>query len=742
MRPGIVVLTGLLVAVTFSSSVLAQRSANDAARREVVGLVLSGGGARGGAHLGVIKALEELRVPIDLITGTSIGAAIGGLYASGMTTEDLDAFIAGIDWDAAFLNETPRRLESWQRKREDDLFLLQVTTSLDEEGISMPLGIVQGQVIDTIMSRITLPVATVNDFDQLAIPFRAVASTLGTGEAVILDTGNLARAIRASMAVPAALTPIEIGGTLLIDGGVAMNLPVEPAQAMGAERIIAVDISEKLTEQDQIDTLIGVTTQLTSLLTTHGTTEQIALLEDDDFLITPDFDEEYSSVSFGNLAATVDAGYLAVMARADEFASLQLSPEAYADWKASRPDPRAPSLPTIDFFDIGNTAPLLPGIIESRVQEVQTGEALDVDALETALNRVYGLGVFANVRYELVERDGQQGIELETVNPGSDRGAQGYGLGLSYSSASNEDPRFGLAASVQREAINKHGGEWRANFLLGDEPGFNGFWHQPYGDKALNFFSPSLEVGSSLLNLFENEERISEYTLRSAVFEFGAGREFMDWGEIRGGFRVGAGDTRLRVGDAQAIPYDSFHRGELFVRFSVDTLDNISFPREGTYARIEWRGANSSILGADHDYDQLLISAAHAKTWGSSTLLSTVRLDTNVSGTSPAYALPGLGGFRDLSGLNSHELTGQHVTRIGTSYYRTIRDLALFEVYAGVSIELGNAWSTRDDISASRSIWGGSIWAGVDTPIGPIFLAWGSAEGGQDAFYVFLGRVF
>ena len=207
------------------------------AARPRIGLVLSGGGARGGAELGIIKALEELHVPVDVVAGTSIGAAIGGLYASGMSVLEIEEFVRGIDWDAAFLNQTPRRLESFRRKREDDLFLLQTRPGLDEEGFALPIGVVQGQVIDTIMARVTLPVAHVRDFDELAIPFRAVAGDLETGEAVILGDGNLARAIRASMAVPAVLTPVEIDGRLLVDGGIALNLPVGVAKSMGAERI-------------------------------------------------------------------------------------------------------------------------------------------------------------------------------------------------------------------------------------------------------------------------------------------------------------------------------------------------------------------------------------------------------------------------------------------------------------------------------------------------------------------------
>ena len=708
--------------------------------RPVIGLVLSGGGARGGAHLGVIKALEELRVPIDVIAGTSIGAAIGGLYASGMTVEEVEEFVRGIDWAAAFLNSTPRRLGSFRRKSEDSLFLLEQRPGIDDEGFSLPVGVVQGQVIDTIMARVTLPVAAVDDFDAMPIPFRAVAGDLETGDAVVLAGGNLGRAIRASMTVPAAMTPIEIDGRMLVDGGIANNLPVIVAEQMGAERIIAVDISDKLRSAESLRSIVSVTGQLTNMLTTRGTIEQIERLGDDDILLTPDFAEEYSSVSFESLPETIETGYLWTMENREEFLPFQLSPEEYAAYQAALPNPRTAELPTIEFIRYGDTEPLAESVIEARIQDVAIGQPLDLDALEQSLNRVYGLGVYQNVRYSLVEDGGQHGLGLDLI--GRSWGPRYLQLGLRYSSVSDENTRFGIAASYFRTGINELGGEWRATFLLGEDPGFESDWYQPLGPKALTFINPSIEIGSAVRNIFVNRDLAAEVKLRSVTSELGVGREFLDWAEVRGGFRIGSGDTRLRVGDPAAVPFDDFHRGELFVRFSVDTLDNLSFPVEGSVSTVEWRGSNSSLLSGDGDYDQLLVDWAHAKTWGRHTLLSTVRYDATISGQSPIYGLFGLGGFRDLSGLHAEELTGQHVTRLGASYYRRIGDLALFPAFVGVSAEVGNAWSSRTDISLGRSIWGGSIWAGVDTPAGPVFLAYGSAEGGDDAVYVFLGRLF
>jgi len=734
------ILRGAIAAIIAVAGLISASAGAQPEDRPVVGLVLSGGGARGGTHLGVIKALEELRVPVDVVAGTSIGAAIGGLYASGMTVGELEDFVNGIDWDAAFLNSVPRRLETFRRKREDELFLLDQRPGIGQEGISLPVGVVQGQVIDTVMARVTLPVAAVRDFDQLAIPFRAVAGDLESGEAVILDSGNLGRAIRASMTVPAAMTPIELDGRTLVDGGIAMNLPVEVAQAMGAERIIAVDISENLLEGDELASVVSVTAQLTNLLTRRGTEAQLERLGPDDVLLSPEFNDEYSSVSFGRMAETVQTGYDVVMANREVFRPLQLSAEDYAAYRASRPDPRITELPTIDFIRFGDTEPLDESVIEARFGEVALGRQLDPDALEVALNRVYGLGVYQNVRYSIVEDDGRQGLELNAIE--KSWGPDYVQLGLRYSAVSNENTRFGIAASYLRTGINERGGEWRASFFLGEEPGFSADWYQPVGSRALGFFNPSIEIDSKLRSLFVDRERAAEIRLRSAIFEFGAGREFLDWGEIRSGFRVGAGDTELQVGDPALLPFDSFHRGELFTRFSVDTLDNLSFPREGTLATAEWRGTSDGLLGGNDDYGQLLVDWAHARTWGRNTLLSTFRHDVTVSGAPPIYALFGLGGFRDLSGLYAEELTGKHVSRLGASYYRRIGDLALFPAFVGFNVEAGNIWDDRGDVSLGHAIWGGSIWAGVDTPAGPVFLAYGSAEGGRNALYLFLGRLF
>jgi NTE family protein len=397
-------------------------------------------------------------------------------------------------------------------------------------------------------------------------------------------------------------------------------------------------------------------------------------------------------------------------------------------------------LPVVDFVRLENRGPVADSVVEARLGAIELGSPLDVDAVERAMNTVYGLDYYQNVRYGLVSDSGGTGIELD-LDPRA-WGPNYLQLGMEYSSAASSDSLFGLAASYLSTAINPLGGEWRATVVIGDEPALIADLYQPFGSKGLYFYAPSLNLSSTQFNVYEGDERITEAQLREATLEFAVGRELPTWGEYRFGVRAARGAFDLRVGDPTQISEEEFRRGEFFGRFSVDTMDSVSFPREGAQTVLEWRASRQRLLDADADFDQLLISGSYAKTWGRHTLLTTLRWDATVSGTAADSRLFRMGGFFDISGLNRNQLSGQHATRAGAAYYRRIGDLALFPAFAGMSLEIGNVWDSREDISADDSIVGGSFWAGVDTPVGPVYVGYGRAEGGEDAFYISLGRVF
>jgi NTE family protein len=708
--------------------------------RPRIGLALSGGGARGGAHIGVLLALRDLGIPIDYIAGTSMGSVIGGFYASGLDEEEIQSIAEEIDWADLFDDSPSRDNRTFHRKRDDDLFLIKQKAGLNEGRLELPMGLVQGQDIDLFLARVMLPVAHVEGFDELAIPFRAVATDMVTGQAVVLDRGSLADSIRASLSIPAAFAPIEIDGRLLVDGGVAQNLPVDTVRAMGADIVIAVDISTPLATREELTSILSITGQLTGFLTARGTAEQVAKLGPNDILITPNL-RDVTTRDFTRITETFAFGYEATMAAADNLRALALSPTAYQAHVSERPNPRRETLPQIDFVRLKNETNVSDNIVEARLESIPTGEPLDLEATELAIARVYGLQLFQNVSYDVVEEGDQAGLEIEVKE--RDWGPNYLEAGLEFSSDGDDNTLFGLSISYLRTAMNSLGAEWRSTLAVGDEPAVSTVWHQPLGWNALTFVSAGLSVEVPLVNIYEDGARITQLQERESLIDLAFGREFGTWGELRVGLLRGQGDWELQTGDPALPVPDDFERGELFARFSVDTLDNRYFPVGGGLIVAEWRESRET-YGADSEFDQFSGSVVGAKTFGRGrhTVAAGLRYDTTTDGIAPAQNLFQIGGFWDLSGFVSDELTGQNVGRLIAAYYRRIGDIGRLPAYAGITLEKGNAWDSRDDISLDNALTAGSLWVGADTPIGPVYLSYGQAEGDRRSIYIFVGNAF
>ncbi|MBW2506662.1 MAG: patatin-like phospholipase family protein, partial [Deltaproteobacteria bacterium] len=368
------------------------------AGRPKVCLVLSGGGARGTAHIGVIEVLEEMRIPIDCITGTSMGSIVGGLYASGISPREIKEALAAIDWQDAFNDNIPRKDRSFRRKRDDDLYLIKHKPGMGDDGkIKLPTGFLQGQKIDLIFKELALPVSGIRDFDELSIPFRAVATDITTGEAVVLSSGDLAKSMRASMSVPSIFAPVEMDGRLLVDGGVSNNLPVDVARDMGADIVIAVDISTPLKKREELTSAVSITGQLTGILTRRNTEAQIAILSGKDILIVPDL-TGISSADFNESLAAIPKGKAAAEQQREQLAGLAVSQADYGKIGRAMPERKKIS-PVIDFVKLDNRSRVSDEVILARI-DVKTGEPLDVQALEHDIGIIYGLELFENVDYE------------------------------------------------------------------------------------------------------------------------------------------------------------------------------------------------------------------------------------------------------------------------------------------------------------------------------------------------------
>jgi NTE family protein len=706
--------------------------------RPSVGLALSGGGARGGAHIGALKALEELRVPVDCIAGTSVGAAIGGFYAAGLSVDEIETVARGIDWDAALSNALPRRDRSFRRKQDDYLFLMSLAPGLRGGRVALPIGLNQGQVIDMVVSRVLVEEYAAHDFDRLPIPFRAVATDIANGRAVVLDSGDLALALRASMSLPAVLAPIDIDGRMLVDGGLAMNLPVEVVQSLGAEVVVAIDTASAPLGRESLRSVVDVANQLTTLMTQPALEKQKALLDDNDILLEPVFDTHTTFASFAELATTIDDGYRAVMDDRERLEPWSLDVDRYAAHLAARASRF--DVPLIGFVRLDNRSTIRDSIIESRIGRIPLDAPLDPAALEAAVGRVYGLQLFQSVRYAVV-RDGTDTAGIEMRVDERAWGPSYLQMGLHYASSSAADTIFSLALSYLRTGINDRGGEWRASLALGDEPEVRADFYQPLGPKGVFFVEPQLGTRSTIYNLFADDHVATSFDVRETAFEIGAGRVFRSAAELRVGVRSAEGDYELRVGDPALLPDDGFRQREAFVRLQADELDSVAFPRAGYSAAIEWRSSRPS-PAIEGNVEQVSLHAQGARTWRRQTLLATLRYDATVSGEAPLHRRFRLGGFRDLSGLTRNELSGQNAARVGISWYRRIGSLAMLPAFAGLTLERGNVWDDRRAMSYADSIGAASLWAGVSTPIGPVYLGAGRTNDGRDAVYFALGGAF
>jgi NTE family protein len=722
----------LLLAFTLLASL-----AEAAGERPRVGLVLSGGGARGAAHVGVLKVLEAERIPIDAVAGTSMGAVVGGLYASGLSAAEIASFVESPEWRQAFQEPGPRDRLSFRRKSEDQNFLVDFPLGLKGGTFRLPKGLVSGQRLSQALRRITLPVARIEQFDALPTRFRAVATDLETGEAIDLKQGDIVTAMRASLAAPGVFAPVELDGRLLVDGGLANNLPVELARRMDVDVLIVVDVGFPLRKRDTLDSVATISNQMLSILIRRGSDAQRQLLKPTDILLTPELGEA-SSFDFDILSRAVALGEASARAASDRLAALRLSEDDYSRYLATRSAVRGGE-PRIEDVRVAADSLRYERLLRAGLVDLSSAEALD-----EGLTTLFGRGNFESVDYRL--RDGAQGDLLELSARRNSWGPNYMRFGLNLEDDFNGNSSYNAAARIVLADIGPLAAEWVWDFQVGSEPKVATEFHIPLGDSVRWFVMPQARFDLRNVPLIEEGVRRAEYRLRTTEYGIDFGRELSNWGEIRAGVRRASGQARLRIGDDEVPAVEDFDLREFYGRFSYDVLDNRNFPRRGQYLVAEWRAETPS-LGSDRRADLVSVDWLAARSSGRHTGVLWTSFGTNInSNPDTVRSLFPVGGFLNLSGLAPDSLSGRHYALARLLYYRQIgrggEGFLNVPAYAGLSLEAGNIWDRRSDISFGSSLTHGSVFVGLDTLLGPVYLGTGFGEGGENTFYLFLGRTF
>ncbi len=729
----------LLLFLSAPATILAQDALNDRPR---IGLALSGGGARGASHIGVLKVLERERIPIDYIAGTSMGAIVGGMYASGMSPEEIEAQLVAVDWDDVFVDKVDRKHRSFRRKTDDRLWLIARKLGFNDGKITLPPGLVQGQKINQLLISLTLTVADIDNFDDLAIPFRAVAADIQTGEKVVLGAGNLAKAIRASMSIPALMAPVPWGERNLVDGGIASNLPIDVVRGMGADIVIAVDISTPLSEEDVATSLLSVTEQLTGFLTRRNTEAEIATLAAHDILLVPDLGD-IGSGDFDRLADAIPTGIASAEAHLTELRRHSLDELVFAEHVALRQMPESEP-PVIEFVRFENETRIADEFLFGRLRASQLGETitgrpLDVERLERGIDELYGLEIFSHIVYEVVQEDGKHGLQIRALR--RSWGPNYLQLGVKWNTSFNGEGIFNFSASLLKTEMNSWNGEWRTAVSIGEEPGILTDFYQPLGKLGRWFAGTRASVEQFNVNQFEegSADIVEQARITQLAASAYAGREFGTWGRGSLSYTRGTGDRKIRIGDP-STPDQDFDVGELSAVLEADRLDDLYFPSHGYFLSAAYR-INRTEYGASRDYDQALFAARFAATRGKNTLNFAVDYRTTTSGQAPPERRFRVGGLFNLSGYEFNQLSGQHYGRLVGQFRRQFWDAGFADVYYGTSLEYGNVWESRSDVDFDDGIFAGSIFLGANTMIGPVFLGYGVAEGGADSFYLYVGAL-
>ncbi|HEY2676841.1 MAG TPA: patatin-like phospholipase family protein [Steroidobacteraceae bacterium] len=709
-------------------------------------LVLSGGGARGMAHIGVLKVLEELKVPIDCIAGTSMGAVVGGLYASGMTAAQIDAAIRSVDWQDAFRDAPPRRDLAFRRKQDDENFLVRFPLGLQHGKILLPKGFIQGQKLEQTLRQLTLPFGNNVQFDALPTPYRAVATDLETGNAVLMEQGDLAIAMRSSVSAPGLFAPVESQGRLLVDGGLAENLPIEVARQMHPDILIVSDVTYPLQNRAALDSALTISNQMLAILLRKDADRQRATLGSSDVLIEPSLGST-SSTDFTGAISTIAAGENAARRVLWRLEALRVGDAAYGEYLARRAA-REPGLPAIKFVRVDAKSKRYEKTILAEMQPL-VDKPLDTKVVGEKITELYGLGNFETLDYSLVSQgEGEteeSGLEVRARRKSWGPNYVRFGLSLDDNFQGNS--HYNAAARFILTELDTLGAELVTDVQIGSDPKVASEFYQPLNAQRTWFVAPAARIEARNLQLYADNVEVAEYRDREVEADLDIGRNLGNWGEIRVGYHRTNGLTTLRLGDPTLVE-PQYNNGELFFKFSYDRLDNIRFPRDGQKFSVQWN-ANRTDLGGDEAWDKVQADWLMARSIGRNTFLLWASAGSVVSGTISPTAVPdlfSLGGFFNLSGLAPSSLYGPNYAIARAIYFRKIsrggEGFFDFPAYVGMSLEAGNTWESRADIGFSSARTDASVFFAFDTFLGPVYLGSGYDSAGHSAYYLFLGRTF
>jgi NTE family protein len=697
-----------------------------------VGLALSGGGARGAAHIGVLKVLEREGIPIDCIAGTSFGALVGGLYALGYSAEEIEQILNRQDWNSIFSN-TPERRLSPLTENKDYRYLGQ----LHFQGISpeLPTGLYSGQRMIEVLNELTVlrMLPSNDDFDRLPIRFRAVATDLITGKPYIFSRGQMAEALRASMGIPMVFTPMAKDNMLLVDGGLSDNLPADVARGMGAEIVIAVDATAPLLQKKQIQSFVDVMDQSISLLMKINAERTRAQA---DMTLTPDLEGLYNN-DFTRIPEIVERGEKEGVNRIEGLRTLL----AGVPRRPHSPPPAAQGPPMIDSVSFEGAPKVDPRQLKKEVRSTP-GTQVKPSEVRGDLRRLYATRLFSSVdcRLDRVTRDRYHLVYELKESP-----LQTVGASLRF----DRDYKFvALAEATWRQLFSSPSSATISAKFGGLEDYSATLRYIPLGLPFL-YLEPKVQLTRRERLDFRDGTEVAKYTDKRMGGQLALGGTLLKRLEVDVSYRdevvniSGGADPNRRLGSTRLAG--------LTARAYRDTLDAQDFPSTGYNLRLQ-ADKRSEWLGGDVSYSKYQADFEHYLSFSPVSTLHLRAAAGFSTGDLPFFERFYLGGYnfseggpRRVVGYSRDELTGKQMALLGLSYRRQIFSHPLSFTRRGfLTIHLNSvALSDKTAKPYETALFNGAgIGLGLDTRLGPVRLVGGWGEDGRAKFYLSFGPGF
>jgi NTE family protein len=701
--------------------------------RPTIGVALEGGGAMGLAHIGVLKWFEEHHIPVDYVAGTSMGGLVGGFYATGMTPEEMQKLIEGLDWREILGDRTPYEDLSYRRKEDQRAYPNSLIFGL-RHGLSAPAGLIAGHQIGLLIGRVTLPYYGISSFDDMPVPFRCVATDLVSGQSHVFKDGPLAIALRSTMSIPGVFSPVREGKAVYVDGGLLDNLPTDVVRKMGAEIVIGVHLESAPVEANDIRSVFSVLNHSVSAVVTEN---EMRSLELADSIISVPLGE-FTTVDYAKSEPIMQRGYEAAKTKARMLEAFALND---ADWEAylqARKAREHTELPIPQFVKVEGTSQR--GAVDvARYLKGFPGKPIEPQRLDAALTRLTGVGRLDSASYWLTEQDGKAGLLVRVVEKNDAPPMFQMAFEVDGSQAGNVD--FTMGTRFTFMDVAGYRSEWRTDLLLGNTYGVQTELYRPFSPESRWFFAPRADASDTTFQIYAKNDPLADYRIYRINIGGDLGYSFGRFSELRVGYEVGSLNTKLRLGTPE-IPAVEGRVGQSHLHYLLDHTDDPVIPRRGFSAESNFRwfdqspGAASSFPSLDlklgYFQPMTRIVSFFAESEGGSTLGTT---STGI----PQFFL---GGPLRLSAYGNNEFQGNQYYLFRAGFVHDLLTLPPFlgrKVYAVGAYEIGKMYGVTADSNLPNDVAAGLL---AETAVGPLFIGGSVGDSGHRKWFFQLGRVF